>query len=102
MPIIRFLPTETTQNNPNQYVCPLYKTSDRAGTLSTTGKYLLNKIIAFFIQGKYSKQFFLLLFITINFIIGHSTNFIVAVNIPSDKSPDYWISRGVALLCQPD
>lgn len=47
------------------YDCPVYKTTTRAGTLSTTG---------------------------------HSTNFIMMLELGTELQPAHWINRGVALF----
>uniref|UniRef100_A0A8C7H2S6 Dynein axonemal heavy chain 1 n=1 Tax=Oncorhynchus kisutch TaxID=8019 RepID=A0A8C7H2S6_ONCKI len=51
------------------YICPIYKTLTRAGTLSTTG---------------------------------HSTNYVIAVELPTHTTQRYWIKQGVALICALD
>ncbi|XP_023289892.1 dynein heavy chain 1, axonemal [Orussus abietinus] len=70
MPPILLLP-EVQHRPPSKgiYECPVYKTTQRAGTLSTTG---------------------------------HSTNFVLAMEIPSQRSQAHWVKRGVALICALD
>ena len=69
-PVIWLEPFLTVNLNlEGTYQCPLYKTSLRAGELSTTG---------------------------------HSTNFVLFMNLPSKQHGDYWIRRGAALLCMTD
>ncbi len=67
LPIIWFRPVRNRkQPDTNIYICPVYKTLRRAGTLSTTG---------------------------------HSTNFVLSIELPSKKLQEHWIRRGVAAFC---
>jgi len=69
LPTIHFLPVAHRVKDESDYECPLYKTSARAGTLSTTGA---------------------------------STNFVIAISVPTNESPDLWVRMGVAALCALD
>lgn len=64
-PVLHLLPRANFVPNPEEYACPIYRTHERAGELSTTG---------------------------------HSSNYLLAAYLKTDKRPDYWVLRGTALL----
>ncbi|XP_054732574.1 dynein axonemal heavy chain 3-like [Anastrepha obliqua] len=80
LPVIFFRPSLKETHEPSQttkegakgrtiYDCPVYKTSERRGVLSTTG---------------------------------HSTNFVMYMQLNCSQTPMHWINRGTASLCQLD
>uniref|UniRef100_A0A8C2MM84 Dynein axonemal heavy chain 3 n=1 Tax=Cricetulus griseus TaxID=10029 RepID=A0A8C2MM84_CRIGR len=70
LPIIWLKPGDSALfQHQDIYVCPVYKTSARRGTLSTTG---------------------------------HSTNYVLSIELPTNMPQKHWINRGVASLCQLD
>ena len=67
MPAVHFLPTKEEPDKEFKYECPVYRTSERAGQLSSTG---------------------------------HSTNFILSINLDTEEPPEHWTLRGTALICE--
>ncbi len=80
-------PHQNHKPNPLDYNLPLYKTSARAGVLSTTGTVRIE------IRYKNLAYGTIILYRSLH-------KFVVAVQLPSQKSQNYWISKGAALLCQ--
>ena len=66
-PVVHIIPKADFVHPKADYRCPVYRTAERAGVLSTTG---------------------------------HSTNFVVALNLPSQEDPRKWTMRGTALLLE--
>jgi len=60
---------QAEEDRQDTYTCPLYRTSERHGILSTTG---------------------------------HSTNFVMSLNLPTSVAASHWVKRGVALVTQLD
>ena len=77
MPVIHLLPSDVKEYKPEGcYSCPLYKTSIRAGTLSTTGH-------------------------STNFVVALDVP--TGKQINSDTGVcDHWVKRGTAMLCMLD
>ena len=68
-PIIWLKPTTSDKEDHFPFKCPVYKTSERRGQLSTTG---------------------------------HSTNFVMNIRVPTERSQSHWKQRGAAMLTQLD
>ena len=58
MPLIRFIPSTMGIGKDKVYHCPLYKTSARAGTLSTTG-HSTNFVVTIYIPTDKPQEFWI-------------------------------------------
>lgn len=90
-PVVHFNPTKDYKTPPGHYSAPIYKTSTRAGTLSTTGSEC---------RGGLRESLSRMKHFPLHPPPAVSTNFIVAVDMPTTRDPSYFVLKGAALLCQ--
>ncbi|OON20270.1 ATPase family protein, partial [Opisthorchis viverrini] len=93
MPVLHMKPEMDLKPDPKKYVAPLYKTSARAGVLSTTG-HSTNFVVEICLPHSMTASYWI--------EKGMSTNFIVDISLKTSSSPKYWIERGAALICERD
>jgi dynein heavy chain len=58
VPVIHFIPTENYEPNPRNYEIPVYKTSKRAGVLSTTGM-STNFVVPVYMPSRKEESYFI-------------------------------------------
>lgn len=66
-PVILLKPTESNKSEGKSYRCPVYRTVERKGVLTTTG---------------------------------NSSNFVLNVDLESEKEAEFWVKRGTAMICE--
>ena len=71
------------------YAAPVYRTTERRGTLSTTVR---TAEYPHFSKGARPAN-------RARWPQGHSTNFVLDMALPSKLSASHWVKRGVALFC---
>ena len=98
MPLIRFTPTPNGPPKDKIYICPLYKTSARAGTLSTTGQ-STNFVVTIFLPSDKPQDYWIAkgVALLVSIIFHHNSNLkslrqltiFIAIHISANSMNNY-------------
>jgi dynein heavy chain len=103
MPMIHFRPAEAYVPSAEDYSCPLYKTSVRAGVSKLRDACLSQHTLS--VQAMHSlNSGCAISAVQVLSTTGQSTNFVLYLSLPlpNGSDPGRWVLQGVAALCALD